>query len=246
MLYDFASSTIKRYSDNTVLKSGEKDRRESEAAALNLAAELGLPTPRVHEIKETGKNVDGADEVTIRMDFVEGQTLEKVWPTLSVEEKRDYCRQLRGILERMRQAEWPGTLIGSCDGRVVFDPRLYGVKVGEPFHTEEELNKFILDVHDMTPPPIRDTLAKHQRTDHRIVFTHGDLHQGNIMVKDGKITGLLDWEFAGWYPEYWDYVKFCNSSGGHRDWKEYTKEIFPKAYDKELLFHLALSRFQIG
>jgi aminoglycoside phosphotransferase (APT) family kinase protein len=26
-----------------------------------------------------------------------------------------------------------------------------------------------------------------------------DLHCGNIMVLDGKVSGIIDWEFAGWY-----------------------------------------------
>ncbi|KAH8725719.1 hypothetical protein GQ44DRAFT_726809 [Phaeosphaeriaceae sp. PMI808] len=64
------------------------------------------------------------------------------------------------------------------------------------------------------------------------MFTHGDLHQGNIMVKDGKITGLIDLELAGWYPEYWDYVKFCYSSGAHRDWMNYAKDIFSQSVSK--------------
>ncbi|KAF1916198.1 kinase-like domain-containing protein [Ampelomyces quisqualis] len=244
ILYDFGESTIKRYSDNTVVKSGETNRQKSEAAALCLAARLGLPTPRLHEI--TRSSCDGYDESTIKMDFIEGQTLESVWPTLSVEEKRDICRQLRTILDTMRKAEWPATLIGSCDGGPVLDARLYGIKTGGPFSNEEDLNNFILDIHDMTPQPMRDTLVKHQRKDHRIVFTHGDLHQDNIMVKDGKITGLIDWELAGWYPEYWDYVKFSCSSGAHRDWMDYAKDIFSQTYEEELLFHLALSRFQRG
>ncbi|KAL8938710.1 MAG: hypothetical protein Q9216_003747 [Gyalolechia sp. 2 TL-2023] len=32
------------------------------------------------------------------------------------------------------------------------------------------------------------------------VLVHGDLHGRNIMVKDGKIQAILDWEFAGAYP----------------------------------------------
>lgn len=115
MIYDYGASTVKHYPDNTVVNSGEKTRRKPEAAALRLAAELGLPTPRLHAIEQRG------DEVTIRMDFIEGKTLESVWPNLSVEEKRNYCLQLRQILDTMRKAEWPGTTIGSCDGGPVLD-----------------------------------------------------------------------------------------------------------------------------
>ena len=32
------------------------------------------------------------------------------------------------------------------------------------------------------------------------VLVHGDLHGRNIMVKDGSIVAVLDWEFAGVYP----------------------------------------------
>ncbi|KAL2370089.1 hypothetical protein RJ035_005480 [Blastomyces gilchristii] len=33
---------------------------------------------------------------------------------------------------------------------------------------------------------------------------HADLGPGNIMVsKDGSITGILDWEAAGFYPHFW-------------------------------------------
>jgi hypothetical protein len=32
-----------------------------------------------------------------------------------------------------------------------------------------------------------------------IRFCHMDLHQGNIMIKDGALSGIIDWELAGWY-----------------------------------------------
>ncbi|KAJ8482001.1 hypothetical protein ONZ51_g5642 [Trametes cubensis] len=46
-------------------------------------------------------------------------------------------------------------------------------------------------------------LEKH----HRICFTHADLHAQNILVRDdGQLAGIIDWEHAGWYPEYWEYT----------------------------------------
>jgi aminoglycoside phosphotransferase (APT) family kinase protein len=243
-LYDFGASTIKRYPNNTVVKSGTKLRRESEIAALRLTAQLELPTLRVLGVSE-GMS-DGEIQIEIHMSFILGQTLDSIWPTLSPPEKRAICHQLRHILNTMRQATWPATTIGSCNGGRVLDARLYGIKIGGPFTNETDLNKFIMDIPDETPQPMRDALLKHQRTDHRIVLAHGDLHQDNILVKDGKITGLIDWEQAGWYPEYWDYIKFCYISATHRDWKDYAKEIFSQTYEEELLFFLALSRFQRG
>ncbi|OBW63609.1 MAG: Uncharacterized protein AUREO_063250 [Aureobasidium pullulans] len=35
------------------------------------------------------------------------------------------------------------------------------------------------------------------------VFTHGDLNPGNLLIDKGKITCILDWEFAGFFPKWW-------------------------------------------
>jgi aminoglycoside phosphotransferase (APT) family kinase protein len=46
-----------------------------------------------------------------------------------------------------------------------------------------------------------------QNRQHRIVFTHGDFKAHNILVDDdGHLSGFLDWESAGWYPEYWEFT----------------------------------------
>ena len=37
---------------------------------------------------------------------------------------------------------------------------------------------------------------------HRITFTLGDLLPHNMLVKDGHISGIVDWETAGWLPLY--------------------------------------------
>ncbi|TGO83704.1 hypothetical protein BPOR_0604g00020 [Botrytis porri] len=38
------------------------------------------------------------------------------------------------------------------------------------------------------------------------VLTHGDLHATNIMVKDGHVTGIIDWEHGGYLPEWWEAI----------------------------------------
>lgn len=54
-------------------------------------------------------------------------------------------------------------------------------------------------------------------TPHAITFTHGDLHFSNILVGgDGHISGIIDWEFAGWYPVYWEYT----STFGHTKFED--------------------------
>ena len=42
---------------------------------------------------------------------------------------------------------------------------------------------------------------------HDVLLTHSDIAPRNILVRDGKIVAILDWELSGFYPEYWEYVK---------------------------------------
>jgi aminoglycoside phosphotransferase (APT) family kinase protein len=45
----------------------------------------------------------------------------------------------------------------------------------------------------------------------RVVLCHGDFRTGNYMVEDGELTGILDWEFAGWSDPMEDVGWFCAS-----------------------------------
>ncbi len=63
------------------------------------------------------------------------------------------------------------------------------------------------------------------------------------MARDCKITGIIDWEDAGWYPEYWEYVKFFQrSSSEDGDWRCYADVMFPQSYPDEQVDHIAMSK----
>jgi hypothetical protein len=77
----------------------------------------------------------------------------------------------------------------------------------------------------------------------RSVFTHGDLHQGNIIVDRGEddlwqIAGIVDWENSGFYPAYWEAVKMTNCLApiDAGDWYLYPPDsIAPQRYAVEWL-----------
>ncbi|KAI1534336.1 aminoglycoside phosphotransferase [Pyrenophora tritici-repentis] len=54
--------------------------------------------------------------------------------------------------------------------------------------------------------------------DHEIVFTHGDISPRNILVKDCNIVSVLDWEYSGYYPEYWEYAKAFFRPAWEKSW----------------------------
>lgn len=64
----------------------------------------------------------------------------------------------------------------------------------------------------------------------KCVFTHSDLRPANIRVveRDGKwvISSIIDWEFSGFYPDYWESLKITNTMGQWEDsdWFHYLPE----------------------
>ncbi|KAH0593877.1 hypothetical protein MHUMG1_08199 [Metarhizium humberi] len=238
ILHQLFHRKVVHRSDGVVVKSGKR-LAVGEAEAMRVARKAGLPVPHVHQAKTFP---DGKSE--IHMDYVQGESLDKLWPTMSVEEKKDVCRQLREILEQMRSIAPPCELIGACDGTEIRDTRVLNTYHHPPCRDEEMFNGFLLSsLFKITPEAVREALSLHLRTDHRIVLSHCDLAPRNILVQDGKITGLVDWEDGGWYHEYWDYVKFFQRPAT-TDWKQYAKDIFPKLYHDELVAYTAISRWQ--
>ena len=40
-----------------------------------------------------------------------------------------------------------------------------------------------------------------------MTFTHGDFRPRQILVDDwDHVSWILDWQCAGWYPEYWEFT----------------------------------------
>jgi aminoglycoside phosphotransferase len=64
------------------------------------------------------------------------------------------------------------------------------------------------------------------RGGHKIVFTHGDLNMRNVLINNGKLSGIVDWENSGWYPEYRDYTKAHYITKLNRRWLGVVDRVF--------------------
>ena len=79
-------------------------------------------------------------------------------------------------------------------------------------------------------------IRKELQDDHDIVFTHGDLNPGNVLIKvlgdDVHILAVLDWEMAEWRPAYWEHVSMHCMGGCDAEWGEFVGMVLQK-YEKE-------------
>lgn len=197
---------------NVLVKFGPRVIPSREVAAMQYVMQKcpEIPIPVVYN-SWTGEDGNGY----IAMAPMPGKNLEVVWPGMESTEKESVMKDYKAILQRLRSIDpSQGTpiQIGAIDGGPVVDHRPNGQKFGGPFSTESELNSWLLSLID--PESIQDqsdfyveTIKSCMKDNHQWRLTHGDMGPHNILVENGRITAVIDWEMAGWYPEYWEYVK---------------------------------------
>jgi aminoglycoside phosphotransferase len=171
------------------------------------------------------------------------------WIHRSEESKARILHQLRGMVEQIHNIPRPDGEAGvaSAIGGPVYDPRLPGDPFWGPFPSLRDFNRALLndccDPYTYTcttaasvPVGILDMMEWFKRQpDELLVFSHGDLSSLNIMVDGDKVTGIVDWEMAGWFPPYWDYVNAWHANFRNLWWQnEVDKFMTPRPDDLEM------------
>jgi len=163
----------------------------------------------------------------IFMSYIEGEPLEKLWPSLSPNFKKSIQSQLADILGCLRKMPLPSKYLGSGNPPLCRDLRRHVRTSPESISTELDFNTFLTSTSLETSAHYRNLITSKLSTAHLIVMTHSDLCPENILVSYSypdtiSITGLIDWELSGAYPEYWEYVKaFSDVRWRSSDWYSY-------------------------
>ncbi|KAL9109079.1 MAG: hypothetical protein Q9227_006170 [Pyrenula ochraceoflavens] len=161
------------------------------------------------------------------MSYVHGISLEGVWDRLAPDRKEHVRQQLNAIFHNLRNLPLPSNdgYLGSGDPLRCLDKRRFDRQSSFIVKNEHEFNDFLFSEHYDYPQRVallRSTFG----TNHCIVMTHGDLHPRNILVDnedDLNITGIVDWDTGGGYPEYWEYIKALSTAFQAEcpDWAQY-------------------------
>lgn len=171
------------------------------------------------KIPEIYKIVECRGQYFIFMEYIDGEPICDLLEKFDEKQKENIKNQLKNILEQLRKIPNPYKYyVCSADGGPVKDYRISSDNVG-PFINEEEFNKKIGN-------------TKYNKK-YKSVFTHADIKPQNIIInKNGDIL-IIDWECAGWYPEYWEYTKSLFNINTYTEWIDMMTQIF-KEYKDEL------------
>ncbi|TIA27792.1 hypothetical protein D6C78_11009 [Aureobasidium pullulans] len=180
------------------------------------------------------------------MERIHGETLERLWPSLSQVEKEEISARLKASMDELRRLPSPGVFCAlkrrplpdrllQADGNSSADDGTY--------ESEQELNSALLARYAASKTRPAGKLKLYCRiwptvfSEHPSTFTHGDLQRKNILVFTEAGTrniALLDWETAGWYPSYWEYVRALFACARFEDdwglWLDTFLKPFPKEY----------------
>ncbi|KAI9932559.1 hypothetical protein ASPWEDRAFT_33450 [Aspergillus wentii DTO 134E9] len=187
----------------------------SEAQMMHYASQQGILAPRVLGSYDVEPEV-----IATVTDLVPGESLDKVWHAMNKEQRNSIKAQLKEQIRLFQTCTQP--YIGRINHQETFNfyDRLHFRFMG-PFDTEEEFDNWCLArVKSPMAAAMWKKLLPRMRGDRpsKFVLTHGDLAARNIMVKDGKITGIVDWEYSAFFPEYMEYALATVIHDGHESW----------------------------
>jgi aminoglycoside phosphotransferase len=215
ILWELYNRKVVKVAEKIVVKLGRgvHDFRD-EVILMELVANFtSIPVPRVF-----GFHHNDNDECFVFMSYAEGCTLESVWNSLGTEGRDKIVSQLQGYFAELRSLPPPSPVIfGSIATGICRDARRHE-RQRRYIGSESQFNEFLGDFTLRRNSDHVRLLLSGLKEDHRIVLTHGDLHPRNIIVRGFEVTGIIDWELGGWYPEYWDYVKGLNHCRGCENW----------------------------
>jgi Phosphotransferase enzyme family len=184
-----------------------------------------VPVPQIYALF----NSDANGKSYVIMERARGESLDTVWDSMNDVQKEKVASQLRSVLVELRSLPTPG---GYCSLGVkpLRDHIFYtgdeekSQNLEGPFRSEPELNDALIRKYlasGYLPVGKADLYRRSFPTifyGHPPTFTHGDFQRKNIIMESesGRLS-IIDWEFAGWYPSYWEYSRALLGCGRFDD-----------------------------
>ncbi|PBK65507.1 hypothetical protein ARMSODRAFT_436833 [Armillaria solidipes] len=114
----------------------------------------------------------------------------------------------RALLELRAITPPPSGQVSGANGAPFITLRFSNRDILQPFENIGAFHEMLLQSCSIRSrlPRLRTVAKPVYARRHRLCFSHLDLSTSNILVKDGRLAGIVDWETAGWFPEYCEYT----------------------------------------
>lgn len=224
---------VREHDASYITKQGYRVRHSEEVATNLVRQHTDVPVPYIFYAIYNG------DYGHLGMTIIPGSPLQLSWSTLEADTKEHICREIWEMVTKWRQIPKPAELshVFQClaDGSPTND-RLIVDDLEDPprdLVDDDALRARIVERYAFYngrryANELPDMLPRSSRS----VFTHADLAPRNIMVdQNHHITGILDWERAGWYPDYWEYANVMGPACKLGDWQEWVDRTAPRKWD---------------
>ncbi|RJE22680.1 Phosphotransferase enzyme family [Aspergillus sclerotialis] len=177
------------------------------------------------------------------MGYVQGVTLQAIWTSLnsSFTGKQAIVKQVAAYVDQLQLLEPPQKeVVASAGLGQCLDYRV-GYNTFGPFFNIEEFHSFLrgqIPLENCTQVYGESVTQCHARQ-YRTCFAHGELCARNIIIRNGDVVAIVDWQFSGWYPEYWEYTRAHFGLFDMPSWYTEFQNAVPR-YDDELAAERAL------
>ena len=205
------SSSIFLLSANLLAKHYQPDMVEDTVRVVELARQLGVRVPHIKRVIEFN-----GDAYCI-MERIEGATLEEAWAQLSWRTTIKLAVQLRRFIHLLRSV--PSLTAGSVatgECRSFWLDDRYSLPARS---SPEVITSFItfwvgfVSIRQAMKVAAQGSFHPQgyiPPTAKTFVFTHHDLAPQNLLLDSSDQLWLLDWDYAGWYPSYFEYASMQN------------------------------------
>ncbi|KFY40703.1 hypothetical protein V494_03365 [Pseudogymnoascus sp. VKM F-4513 (FW-928)] len=159
----------------------------------------------------------------IVMESIDGDMIGRGWTSRTDESKAKILSQIKEMVADMRRIAPPSSAVSNVDGGILYDCRIHGPMQFGPFKSIQDFHKYLrggLEAHADNPSDASELIAWQDGPWSAPVFTHGDLSSLNILARGDEVVGIIDWETAGWYPDYWEYTTASNVNPQNLFWKK--------------------------